>query len=75
MLSRETTAFEFDPITKHLFKTDNKKNAMLNLIENKELFKRNAAGHYWFNNSLKSQVIDIKNLAIELIDLLQKELQ
>ena len=48
---------------------------MLNLIENKELFKRNAAGHYWFNNSLKSQVIDIKDLAIELIDLLQKELQ
>ena len=75
VLSRETTAFEFDPITKHLFKTDNKKNAMLNLIENKDLFKRNAAGHYWFNNSLKSQVIDIKNLAIELIDLLQKELQ
>jgi hypothetical protein len=73
-LSKETTAFEFDPITKHLFKTDNKQDALLNLLENKELFKRNAAGHFWFNQSLKKGSLAIKSMAIELIDALKTEL-
>jgi len=74
-LSQETTAFEFDPITKHLFKEEDKDKALQNLNDNKELFKRNAAGHYWFNTSLKRGSLDIKSLAIELIETLKTELE
>ena len=73
-MSQETTAFEFDPITKHLFKEEHKHEALLNLFENKELFKRNAAGHFWFNNSLTRQTLTIKTMASELIDALNSEL-
>jgi len=74
-MSRETTAFEFDPITKHLFKTEDKNKALANLQNNKELFKRNAAGHFWFNHSLKKGTLAIKSMAIELIEALKTELE
>jgi hypothetical protein len=74
-MSRETTAFEFDPITKHLFKTEHKNEALLNLRDNKELFKRNAAGHFWFNHSLKKGTLAIKTMAMELMIALNMELE
>ena len=74
-VAQETTAFEFDPITSHLFKTEDQNKAIQNIIDHKDLFKRNAAGHYWFNNSLKSGVIEIKAFAIELINSLKEELK
>jgi len=74
-LSQETTAFEFDPITVHLFKAEDRTKALQNIIGRKDLFKRNAAGHYWFNNSLKTYANKIKALAIDLINSLNEELK
>lgn len=74
-VAQETTAFEFDPITAHLFKTEDQNKALQNIIDHKDLFKRNAAGHYWFNNSLKINVIEIKAFAIDLINTLEVELK
>jgi len=74
-VAKETTAFEFDPITSHLFNPDDQNMALQNIIEQKDLFKRNAAGHYWFNSSLIKIVINIKTHAIDLIHTLQEELK
>ncbi len=74
-VAQETTAFEFDPITAHLFRAEGQNKAMQNLIDEKELFKRNAAGHYWFNNSLKVNILVVKGLAVDLIITLQEELK
>ena len=74
-VAKETTAFEFDPITMHLFNPDDQNIALQNIIEEKDLFKRNAAGHYWFNSSLIKIVNNIKTHAIELINTLQDELK
>jgi len=74
-VAKETTAFEFDPITMHLFNPDDQNIALQNIIEQKDLFKRNAAGHYWFNSSLIKIVNNIKAHAIELINTLQDELK
>lgn len=73
-VAKETTAFEFVPITSHLYNPDNQNMALQNIIEQKDLFKRNAAGHYWFNSSLIKIVINIKTHVIELINTLQDEL-
>jgi len=75
IMSRETAAFEFDPITDHLFKEEDKTKALQNLHDNKELFKRNAAGHFWFNHSLKKGILAIKSMAQELIEALKTELE
>ena len=75
IVAQETTAFEFDPITMHLFKSDDQTRALQKLIENKDLLKRNAAGHYWFNNSLIKNALKTKDLAIDLISTLQVELK
>lgn len=74
-VAQETSAFEFDPITSHLFKVEDQNMAIQNLIDHKDLFKRNAAGHYWFNNSLKKEVIEIKAFAIDLLNSLELELK
>lgn len=74
-VAQETAAFEFDPITAHLFKVEDQDKALQNLIDEKDLFKRNAAGHYWFNNSLKTNSLVVKGLAVNLINILQAELE
>jgi len=73
-LSKETTAFNFDPVTRNLFKKEGQQQAIQNLIEHKELFKRNAAGHYWFNHSLIGDSKNYRALAIELLNRLKTEL-
>ena len=47
---------------------------MKNLLDHKLLLKRDAAGHYWFNKSLKRAIININNLAVDLIKTLEAEL-
>ena len=39
------------------------------------LLKRNVAGHYWLNNSLKRGIIDIEISAIDLIENLETVLK
>jgi hypothetical protein len=72
--SQVTAIFEFDPTTKVLFNEENQTLAMENLIKNKDLFMRNAAGHYWFNLSLIRSVSVLKTKATDLILILKKEL-
>jgi len=40
----------------------------------KSLFKTNAAGHYWFNKSLKTGIMKTQKQANELISILQMKL-
>lgn len=75
VLASETNAFDFDANTKELFQNNHSTIAMKNLLDNKSILKRNAAGHYWFNKSLKRGIIDVNNQAVDLINTLQTELQ
>ena len=73
-LATEVNAFEFDESTKELFQNNDSTIALKNLLENKILLTRNAAGHFWFNKSLKRGITDINNLAVGLIKTLEIEL-
>jgi len=73
--SQATAMFELDPRTKGLFNKENKALAMQNLIEHKDLFMRNAAGHYWFNASFMNLILVLKRKAAHVILILQKELK
>jgi len=73
-LSSETSVFEFDPMTKELFHKNDPLLAINNLLNHKPLFKRNAAGHYWFNKSLQNSLERTSTLAIELSKQLQSEI-
>jgi len=44
-------------------------------LDQKLLLKRNAAGHYWLNNSLKRGIIGIEISAIDLIENLETVLK
>ena len=71
----KTSAFEFDPMTKELFQKSKQSEALTNILSNKELFTRNAAGHFWFNKSLIGAIKTIKINADKLIKTLQLELE
>jgi hypothetical protein len=70
-----TAAFELDPATKEIFLHKNKEEALKNLNMNHELIERNAAGHYWINQSLSDNLLAIKGLCIDLLQSLEKEYQ
>ena len=72
-LSQESSAFEFDPNTRQLFNVENRPKALQNLLMHKDLLKRNAAGHYWFNASLERAIQSYKEMGEDLINSLQKE--
>jgi hypothetical protein len=74
-LAQNTSAFEFDNNTKELFQENKQLEALENILNNKNLFKRNAAGHFWFNKVLIKTIAGIKVSAIELISTLQLELE
>jgi len=74
-LASEANAFEFDVITKALFQNIDSASAINSLLDQKLLLKRNAAGHYWLNNSLKRGIIDIEISAIDLIENLETVLK
>jgi Family of unknown function (DUF6090) len=73
-LAKETSTFNFDPNTKELFKNDDPQIALKDLINQKTMLKRNAAGHFWFNKSLINGSQDLSALAQALIAELQQEL-
>ncbi|MGB5322070.1 hypothetical protein, partial [Lutimonas sp.] len=70
-----TAAFELDPATKEIFLHKNKEDALKNLNMNYELIERNAAGHYWINQSLSDNLLAINGLCIDLLQSLEKEYQ
>jgi len=73
LVSETTSAFELDPATSSLFSHKNKIKAIKNIQSHSELIERNAAGHYWINESLSSNVAAIKKININLIESLQLE--
>ena len=75
ILAQKTSAFEFDPMTKELFQKSKQSEALTNILSNKELFTRNAAGHFWFNKSLIGAIKTIKINEDKLIKTLQLELE
>lgn len=68
-----TPAFELDPATKELFLNKNKEDALKKLDMNHELIERNAAGHFWINQSLAGNLLVIKDLCIDLLQSLEQE--
>jgi hypothetical protein len=68
-----TAAFELDPATSALFSHKDRKDALRNLSMNRELIERNAAGHYWINQSLSSNLLEMHTLCIYLLETLEKE--
>ncbi len=72
-VAKITPAFEFDPTTKELFSHKNKLKAMKNIQINHQLIERNAAGHYWINQSLSENLLAIKGLCLQLLKDLQEE--
>lgn len=73
-VAKETAAFEIDPHTRSLFSTKDKINSIKNLLLQKELLERDAAGHYWINGSLKLNLQSIKGLTENLKQAIQNEL-
>ena len=72
-LAKSTAAFELDPATSGLFAHKNKKDALNNLNMNRELIERNAAGHYWINQSLSDNLLAMHRLCLNLLESLEKE--
>jgi predicted aspartyl protease len=68
-----TPAFELDPVTKELFLHKNNKEALKKLDMNHELIERNAAGHFWINQSLAGNLLAMKGLCIDLLQSLEQE--
>ena len=75
VLAETTSAFELDPSTSALFSHKSRQAAIRNIQSHHELIERNAAGHYWINESLSGNLIVIKGLSAQLLELLQKERQ
>jgi hypothetical protein len=73
-LSENTSALEIDNVTKVLFKDKDISKAFDNLVENKEMLERNAANHYWLDNSLSKMLKRLKIDALNLIQILEDEL-
>ncbi len=68
-----TAAFEMDPSTKSLFARKDRGVALRNIEENRELLERNAAGHYWINQSLSNNLGAIRGLSLHLLESLHEE--
>ena len=74
-VAKETAAFEIDPNTSSLFSAKDKIDTVKNLLLQKELLERDAAGHYWINNSLKGNLEAIKGITEDLKQAVQNELK
>jgi len=72
-LATATAVFELDPSTKRLFEHKSKIEALKNLNMNKVLVERNAAGHYWINQSLSGNLLAMHGLCLHLLESLEKE--
>ena len=74
-VAKSTAAFELDPATEGLFLHKNKEDALRNLNMNRELIERNAAGHYYINESLSENLLAMHGLCLNLLETLEKEYQ
>lgn len=74
-LAKVTAAFELDPSTSSLFSHKKRKDAIENIQFNSELVERNAAGHYWINESLINNLGALRSVCNNLLDTLHKERQ
>lgn len=73
-VAKETAAFEIDPNTSILFSTKDKISSIKNLLLQKELLERDAAGHYWINTSLEGNLQAIKGLTEDLKQAIKEEM-
>lgn len=73
-VAKETAAFEIDPNTSNLFSSRDRSSAIKDLLLNKALLERNAAGHYWINSSLNGNLQAIKGLTEDLKQAIRNEL-
>ncbi len=73
-VAQETPAFELDPNTSKLFTHRNRTNAIKGILEKSDLIERNAAGHYWINESLSNNLLAIKSYTKVLLINIEKEL-
>ena len=74
-LTEKTSALEFDPVTRELFVDKDKQVSIKNMMANKELLKKSAAAHYWYNNSSLRRLATIENEAEKLLQTLNSELE
>lgn len=74
-VAEQTSAFEIDPATSGLFLKKSRQRAIKNIYSQKELMERNAAGHYWINETLSNNLLAIKGLSIKLLNSLETERQ
>jgi len=72
-VAKLTAAFELDPSTRSLFTHKNKSLAIKNIQSNAELLERNAAGHFWINESLSGNLQALKGVCNDLINSLKEE--
>ncbi len=72
-VAKTTPAFELDPVTRELFTHKAKLETLKSFQSNHTLIERNAAGHYWINESLSDNLLAIKGLCIALLNKLHKE--
>ena len=73
-VAQETPAFEIDPNTSKLFANRNRDEALNGILKNQDLIERNAAGHYWINQSLSDNLLAIKSYTKDLLKNIDKEL-
>lgn len=74
VVAKETPAFQVDPSTRDLFTTGKRTEAVTKLMQHKDLLERDAAGHYWINQSLYDNLIAIKGLTENLKRAIQEDL-
>jgi len=70
-----TPAFELDPSTRDLFRAKNHDKAIEDILKNRDLLERNAAGHFWINQSLSNNLIAINGLSKKLLTSLKNEIK
>ncbi len=74
-LAKSTAAFEIDPTTSVLFSHKNRLEALKDIQSHPKLIERNAAGHYWINQSLAGNLISLKGVCINLLKSLHNEIE
>ncbi len=74
-LAKSTAAFEIDPTTSVLFSHKNRLEALKDIQSHRELIERNAAGHYWINQSLSGNLIALKGVCINLLKSIHNEIE
>jgi len=72
-ISEETNALVFSTQTKDLYNLTDKRKAIIELNEQKELLKRHASVHFWINKSTLSNLTNIHKAAEKLMKSLENK--